>query len=104
MHWIGFDVGKAFHWLCVLDDEGEEMLSRRVGATEEDLEAACSEIEALGEDRAVGIDLMGWPATLLEAILLGRGERGSSTCRASLSTGPATPTRASPRAMQGTPV
>ena len=75
MHWIGFDVGKAFHWVCVLDDEGEEMLSRRVEATEEDLEAACSEIEALGEDRAVGIDLMGGPATLLEAILLGRGER-----------------------------
>jgi transposase len=77
MHWIGFDVGKAFHWVCVLDDEGEEKLSRRVQATEEDLEAACSEIEALGEDRAVavGIDLMGGPATLLEAILLGRGER-----------------------------
>jgi transposase len=75
MHWIGFDVGKAFHWVCVLDDEGEEVLSRRVEATEEDLEAACSQIEALGEDRAVGIDLMGGPATLLEAILLGRGER-----------------------------
>jgi transposase len=75
MHWIGFDVGKAFHWVCVLDDEGEEMLSRRVGATEEDLEAACSEIAALGEERAVGIDLLGGPATLLEAILLGRGER-----------------------------
>jgi transposase len=74
MHWIGFDVGKAFHWVCVLDDKGEEVLSRRVGATEEDLEAACSQIEALGEDRAVGIDLRGGPATLLEAVLIERGE------------------------------
>src|SRR3712207_3530050 len=74
MHWVGFDVGKAFHWVCVLDGEGEEVLSRRVEATEEDLEAACSEIAALGGERTVGIDLMGGPATLLEAILLERGE------------------------------
>ena len=102
MHWIGFDVGKAFHWVCVLDDEGDEVLSRRVGATEEDLEAACSEIEALGKDRAVGIDLMGGPATLLEAVLIERGERLFHV-PVSPSTGPATPTRASPRATRGTP-
>jgi transposase len=75
MHWIGFDVGKAFHWVCVLDDEGEEVFSRKVEASEEDLEAACSEIAALGEERAVGIDLMGGPATLLEAVLIERDER-----------------------------
>jgi hypothetical protein len=31
-YWVGFDVGKAFHWLYVLDEEGEEVLSRRVEA------------------------------------------------------------------------
>ena len=74
-YWVGFDVGKAFHWVCVLDEEGEEVLSHRVGATEENLEAACSEIERLGGERTVGIYLLGGPATLLEAVLLGRGER-----------------------------
>ena len=74
MHWVGFDVGKAFHWVCVLDGEGEEVLSRRVEASEEDLEAACSEIAALGGERTVGIDPMGGPATLLEAIMIERGE------------------------------
>jgi transposase len=74
-YWAGFDVGKAFHWVCVLDGEGEEVLSRRVEASEEDLEAACSEIAALGGERTVGIDLMGGPATLLEAVLLERGEK-----------------------------
>lgn len=76
-HWIGFDVGKRFHWLCVLDEEGQVLLSRRVDATEERLEAACSEIAALGnaEDRMIGIDLVGGPATLLETILLEHGER-----------------------------
>jgi transposase len=74
-YWVGFDVGKVSHWVCVLDEEGEEVLSRRVEASEADLEAACSEIERLGGERAVGIDLLGGPATLLEAVLLGRGKR-----------------------------
>ena len=80
--WVGFDVGKAFHWVCVLDGEGEEVLSRRVEATEEDLEAACSEIAALGGEGTVGIDLMGGPATLLKRSC-SSAERRSSTSPAS---------------------
>lgn len=76
-HYVGFDVGKGAHWACVLDGEGEVILSRRVEATEEALEGICSEIAALGvaEERVVGIDLTGGPAALLEAVLLERGER-----------------------------
>lgn len=73
-YWIGFDVGKAFHWAVVLDDEGEVILSRRVEATEQDIEGCCEEIAALGGERRVAIDLLGGPAALLEAILLDRGE------------------------------
>ena len=65
-------------WACVLDAEGEVILSRKVEATEEALEAACKAIAALGaadDERVVGIDLVGGPAALLEAVLLGRGER-----------------------------
>ena len=74
-YWVGFDVGKAFHWACVLDEEGEVVLSRRVEATERDMEACCAEIAALGGERTVAVDLAGGPATLLEAVLLERGER-----------------------------
>ncbi len=74
-YWVGFDVGKAFHWVCVLDEEGEVVLSRRVEATERDLLACLEEIAALGGDRSFGIDLLGGPAALLEAALLDRGER-----------------------------
>jgi transposase len=77
-HYVGFDVGKGAHWACVLDAEGEVILSRKVEATEEALEAACEEIAALGvadDERVLGIDLTGGSATLLEAVLLGRGER-----------------------------
>ncbi len=73
--WVGFDVGKAFHWVCVMDDEGEVLLSRRVEATERDLEDCCEEIEDLVGERRFGIDLLGGPAALLEAVLLERGER-----------------------------
>ena len=76
-HYVGFDVGKDSHWACVLDGEGEVFLSRRVEAKEEALEAFCSEIAQLGvaDDTLVGIDLMGGPAALLEAVLLGRARR-----------------------------
>ena len=75
MHWVGFDVGKAFHWVCVLDGEGEVVLSRKVGATEGRMEETLSEIFELGEpaERVVGIDILGGPATMLEALLLERG-------------------------------
>jgi hypothetical protein len=76
-HYVGFDVGKGAHWACVLDEEGEMILSRRVEATEEALEVTCKEIAALGgvDERVLGIDLTGGPAALLETVLLGRGEK-----------------------------
>lgn len=75
--WVGFDVGKAFHWVCVLNDESEVLLSRRVEATERDIEACCEQIAALGNpgERLVATDLLGGPAALLEAVLLGWDER-----------------------------
>lgn len=73
--WVGFDVGKTFHWVSVLDDAGEVVLSRRVEATEQGLEAACSQIAGLSEERKVALDVLGGPATLLLALLAERGEQ-----------------------------
>ena len=73
--WVGFDVGKTFHWVSVLDDAGEMVLSRRVEATEQDLEVACSQIAGLSEERKVALDILGGPATLLLALLAERGEQ-----------------------------
>jgi hypothetical protein len=66
---VSTSVGKDAHWACVLDAEGEMILSRRVEATAGALEAAREEIAALGiaDERVVGIDLAGGPAALLEA-------------------------------------
>jgi hypothetical protein len=69
--WIGIDVGKSFHWIHVLDDEGQELLSRKVWATEEDIGAAHAEVVELDStgERAFCLDIVGGPATLLEAVL-----------------------------------
>lgn len=76
-HWVGVDVGKAAHWVHVLDDRGQEVLSRKVWATEEDIEAVHSEIAGLDGtgERLFCVDILGGPATLLEAVLLSHGER-----------------------------
>lgn len=74
-YWIGFDVGKSFHWVCAINDDGEVVLSRRVEAIEQDLQTCLEEIANLGGERTFGVDLLGGPATLLEAVLLGGGER-----------------------------
>jgi len=75
-HWVGFDVGKACHWVCVLDDAGKVLLHRRVDATQEQIEDVLDEIEQLATtgNRRVAIDLRGDLATMLEACLLARGE------------------------------
>lgn len=68
-------MGKTFHWVCVLDDDGATVLSKRVEANERELESCLDEVEALGAERTVAIDLLGGSATMLEAVLLKRGER-----------------------------
>jgi len=40
-HYVGIDFDKGSHWACVLDEQGEAILSRGAEATEEALEALC---------------------------------------------------------------
>lgn len=82
-YWVGVDVGKAFHWVCILDDGGEVVLSRRVEADERDIEGCCEEIAAFGssDERKVATDLLGGPATLLEAVLAPPAITSSRRCR-----------------------
>jgi hypothetical protein len=55
--WVGFDVGKALHWVCVLDEEGGVVLSRRVEATKRALKVCLEEVAGLGGERRFAIDL-----------------------------------------------
>jgi len=73
--WAWFDVGKALHWLCALDGEGERVLSRRVEATEEEIGEVLEELARLGGEMVFGLDMAGGSATLLVSMILERGER-----------------------------
>jgi Transposase len=70
-----YSLVKALHWLCVVDEEGRQILSRRVEATEEGIASAREELDRWGgEGVAVGVDMTGGPAALLVAMLAERGE------------------------------
>jgi transposase len=66
----GIDVGKEFHWAVVLGEAGEELLSRRVENTEEELQALLAEVDGLGVQVRWALDMTFGPAALLLALLV----------------------------------
>jgi hypothetical protein len=47
--WVGVDAGKEFHWACVLDASGTELLSRKVENDEADIGRLIDEALLLAE-------------------------------------------------------
>jgi len=47
--WAGVDVGKEAHWVCVVDDTGAVVLSRKLDNDEQPIRVLIGEIDALGE-------------------------------------------------------
>src|SRR5215216_2005610 len=73
--WAGIDAGKEFHWACVLDASGAEMLSCKVENDEADLSALIDEVLPLAEELVWAIDQPGGGATLLLGLLWEREQR-----------------------------
>jgi len=48
--WAGVDAGKEFHWACVLDASGRELLSRKVENDEADISRLMDEALLLAEE------------------------------------------------------
>ena len=72
---IGVDVAKEVHWAAAVAEDGRVLLSRRVGNTAEDIGGFVGELQTLGGERLIGVDLYGGIATLISAMLLDAGER-----------------------------
>ena len=72
--WAGVDVGKEQHWVCVVDDTGAVVLSRRVVNDEQPIRALIGEIDALGQQVAWTVDLTTVYATLLLTVLADAGK------------------------------
>ncbi|WP_099270734.1 IS110 family transposase [Mycobacterium avium] len=72
--WAGVDVGKEVHWVCVVDDTGAVVLSRKLDNDEQCIRALIGEIDALGEQVSWTVDLTTVYATLLLTVLADAGK------------------------------
>lgn len=73
--WIGIDVGKAAHHVCVVDEDGKMCWSRRVGNDQRAIESIIDRARDAGVERVWAIDLISPLAALLITVLLAAGER-----------------------------
>ena len=67
--WAGMDAGKEFHWACVLDASGRELLSRKIENDEADISKLIDEALSLAEEVVWALDQPGGSAALLLALL-----------------------------------
>jgi transposase len=73
--WAGVDVGKEHHWVCVVDDSGAVMLSRRLINDEQQIRELITEVDGLGGDQVSWtVDLTTMYAALLLTVLADAGK------------------------------
>jgi transposase len=73
--WAGMDAGKEFHWACVLDASGRQLLSRKVENDEADILRLIDEALSLAQEIVWAVDQPGGSAALLLALLWERDHR-----------------------------
>ncbi|MFB6395929.1 IS110 family transposase [Polymorphospora lycopeni] len=78
--WVGIDVGKAHHWVCVVDGDGKRLLSAKINNDEAEIVALVSTAGALASRLTWAVDIIGAPSALLLALL---ARAGQSVCYAS---------------------
>lgn len=67
--WVGIDVGKTHHWACVIDAQGEVLLSRKVLNDQVELQSLVEAVAGLGQQSVWAVDIVASPAALLLAVL-----------------------------------
>lgn len=72
--WAGVDVGKEHHWVCVVDRDGNMMLSRKFTNDEHAIRHLVAEIDALAGEVFWTVDLSGVYAALLLTVLADSGK------------------------------
>jgi transposase len=72
--WAGVDVGKEHHWVCVVDDNGKVVLSRRLVNDEQPIRELVAEIDDLAERVSWTVDLTTVYAALLLTVLADAGK------------------------------
>lgn len=73
--WVGIDVAKEIHWATAIDEAGEVRLDRAVPNRPPAMAALIEDLEALGGEITIGLDVIGGIAGLLTAMLRAAGFR-----------------------------
>jgi hypothetical protein len=69
--WAGIDVGKRHHWVCVVDQDGRQLLSVKVANDEAEIAAMIGSVTGLAGAVTWAVDIVGAPSALLLALLSG---------------------------------
>jgi transposase len=69
MIWVGVDVGKAHHWVCVVGADGRQLLSAKVANDEAEIVAVIAKVGELANQAEWAVDIIGAPSALLLALL-----------------------------------
>ena len=72
--WAGIDVGKRHHWVCVVDQDGRQLLLVKVATDQAEIEAAIGSVTGLGKEVTWAVDIIGAPSALLLAVLSQAGQ------------------------------
>ena len=72
--WVGIDVGKTHHWACVVDAEGNSLLSVKVVNDEAEIAALVARAGSLATRLVWALDIIGAPSALLLALLAQAGQ------------------------------
>ncbi|MHB1571993.1 MAG: IS110 family RNA-guided transposase [Solirubrobacteraceae bacterium] len=67
--WAGIDIGKAHHWVCVLDADGAVLLSKKLRNDEREVIAMITTVTELAEQLVWAVDIIGAPSALVLALL-----------------------------------
>ncbi len=74
MAWVGIDVGKTHHWVCVVDADGRVLLSVKIANDEAEIVALLAEVACLAARLIWAVDIIGAPSAMLLALLVRAGQ------------------------------
>lgn len=74
MAWVGIDVGKTHHWVCVVDADGRVLLSAKIANDEAEIVALLAEVACLAARLIWAVDIIGAPSAMLLALLVRAGQ------------------------------
>jgi transposase len=72
--WAGIDVGKRHHWVCVVGQDGRQLLSVKVANDEAAIAAVIGSVTGLAATITWAVDIVGAPSALLLALLSQAGQ------------------------------